>query len=575
MGSPRSRRRSARMRKHAEGRARARHNRGDGVPRAYREPGFGRPPQSTPPVHAPESIGGPARRRSTSGRGASPAPIRFPPDNFKHSLTLFSKSFSSFPRGTCSLLFGLSPYLALDGIHRPIWAAFPNNPTRRRRLVVRRGPGTTGTTGLSPSRRPLPGDLGRSAGEDASPDYNSDDGAADSKAGLFPVRSPLLGGNPCKFLFLRLLICLNSAGNPARHTGSRSERRERKEGRGVERATGYGARARDETGHNHHMPRRPSTWTRIGGAAAARGAREAGARPRRASRVPRGVAARGARARRARDDVPSACGLMASGATCVQRLDGSRDYAIHTKYRISLRSSSMRERDIRCRESFSFQKRHTSAARARARGRAVDSVFLGAFRARGFVSRPPRARARAGDGGGPHGGARGAPRPRARAPPLFQTSSRVVLLRARFDNDPSAGSPTETLLRLLLPLNDKVQWTSRNVAGANRPRRVARSEHFTGSFNRAEARPTGRRPGAHRRRRGEARRSATILPSKVDRARNLNDASPARWPCDPSSYHESSRSRAGRVDLLSNKCIPSGSRGSLHVLALELLRLSE
>ena len=33
----------------------------------------------------------------------------------------------------------------------------------------------------------------------------------------------------------------------------------------------------------------------------------------------------------------------ASGATCVQKLDGSRDSAIHTKYRISLRSSSMRE----------------------------------------------------------------------------------------------------------------------------------------------------------------------------------------------------------------------------------------
>lgn len=33
----------------------------------------------------------------------------------------------------------------------------------------------------------------------------------------------------------------------------------------------------------------------------------------------------------------------ASGATCVQRLDGSRDSAIHTKYRISLRSSSMQE----------------------------------------------------------------------------------------------------------------------------------------------------------------------------------------------------------------------------------------
>ena len=36
-------------------------------------------------------------------------------------------------------------------------------------------------------------------------------------------------------------------------------------------------------------------------------------------------------------------GRMASGATCVQKLDDSRDSAIHTKYRISLRSSSMRE----------------------------------------------------------------------------------------------------------------------------------------------------------------------------------------------------------------------------------------
>ncbi|KAI3736037.1 hypothetical protein L6452_15569 [Arctium lappa] len=34
---------------------------------------------------------------------------------------------------------------------------------------------------------------------------------------------------------------------------------------------------------------------------------------------------------------------MASGATCVKKLDGSRDSAIHTKYRILLRSSSIRE----------------------------------------------------------------------------------------------------------------------------------------------------------------------------------------------------------------------------------------
>ena len=39
-------------------------------------------------------------------------------------------------------------------------------------------------------------------------------------------------------------------------------------------------------------------------------------------------------------DMPSA---EASGAICVQRFDGSRNSAIHTTYRISLRSSSIRE----------------------------------------------------------------------------------------------------------------------------------------------------------------------------------------------------------------------------------------
>ncbi|KAL2224196.1 UNVERIFIED_CONTAM: Protein TAR1, partial [Sesamum indicum] len=109
-------------------------------------PGFGR--RLNPRWSAPRADRRTGSRRSTSDRGASPAPIRFPPDNFKHSLTLFSKSFFIFPsRGTCSLSVS-RPYLALDGIYRPIGAAFPNNPTRRQRLVVRQGPGTTG---LSPS----------------------------------------------------------------------------------------------------------------------------------------------------------------------------------------------------------------------------------------------------------------------------------------------------------------------------------------------------------------------------------------------------------------------------------------
>ncbi|KAK8544136.1 hypothetical protein V6N13_056577 [Hibiscus sabdariffa] len=223
-------------------------------------PGLGRhhdPRRSTPRADRRTDS-----RRSTSDRGASPAPIRFPPDNFKHSLTLFSKSFSSFPRGTCSLSVS-RPYLALDGIYRPIRAAFPNNPTRRQRLVVRQGPGTTG---LSPSPAPL---------------------------------SRGLGPGPSLRTLLQTTI------------------------------------------------------------------------------------------------------------------------------------------------------------------------------------RTPRA-----------------------------TDSQAGLFQAGFDNDPSAGSPTETLLRLLLPLNDMVQWTSRDVAGSEPPT-SPRSEHFTGPFN-----------------------------------RNLNDASPAQGPCDPSSYHESSEQQA-------------------------------
>ncbi|CAN7092833.1 unnamed protein product, partial [Brassica rapa subsp. narinosa] len=98
----------------------------------------------------------PANQLPCALRDASPAPIRFPPNNFKHSLTLFSKSVSSLPRGTCSLSVS-RPYLALDRIYRPIGAAFPNNPTRRQRLVVRQGPGTTG---LSPSLAPLSRELG-------------------------------------------------------------------------------------------------------------------------------------------------------------------------------------------------------------------------------------------------------------------------------------------------------------------------------------------------------------------------------------------------------------------------------
>ena len=48
-------------------------------------------------------------------------------------------------------------------------------------------------------------------------------------------------------------------------------------------------------------------------------------------------------------------------------------------------------------------------------------------------------------------------------------------------NDPSAGSPTETLLRLLLPLSDKVHSTSREDQSVDGS---PQSEVFTGPLNR-------------------------------------------------------------------------------------------
>ena len=62
---------------------------------------------------------------------------RFPFDNFTYYLTLFSKFFSSFPHGTCSLSVSRH-YLALDGIYHPFWSAFPNKPTLGKRITWER-----------------------------------------------------------------------------------------------------------------------------------------------------------------------------------------------------------------------------------------------------------------------------------------------------------------------------------------------------------------------------------------------------------------------------------------------------
>ncbi len=150
-------------------------------PRHDYSPGLGRRPNRC--RSTPESIGGTGSSPSPHPTGRIAALIRFPPDNFKHSLTLFQSPFI-FPRSTC-LLSVSRPYLALDGIYRPIEAAFPNNPTRRQPR------GATGSEhdGLSPSPAlPSSGTSGPVRREDASPHYIRTAGPPDSQAGLFLAR---------------------------------------------------------------------------------------------------------------------------------------------------------------------------------------------------------------------------------------------------------------------------------------------------------------------------------------------------------------------------------------------------
>lgn len=175
----------------------------------------------------------------------------------------------------------------------------------------------------------------------------------------------------------------------------------------------------------------------------------------------------------------------AAGASCVQRLDDSRNSAIHTTYRISLRSSSLQEpRYPLLRVVATYfdppRGRHLSPASVvlcaprappREGGRKVyRAAPCLAARRRGAPSRR-------GVGGGvplptPRRVADGQPQPdtsptisrlrhggetRATTPPgaAPHGTSTIRGVRRMCVNDPSAGSPTETLLRLLLPLNDK------------------------------------------------------------------------------------------------------------------------
>ena len=128
------------------------------------------------------------------------------------------------------------------------------------------------------------------------------------------------------------------------------------------------------------------------------------------------------------------------GAGCVQRFDDSQGPAIHTRYRSSLRSSSLREpRYPLLRVVFSGLDNSSESGGVNLltpEMYVIRGTCVGWMRSR---ERKPRADPR-----------RGEPRRQS------QQSARGWVKGSDDSNDPSAGSPTETLLRLLLPLNDKV-----------------------------------------------------------------------------------------------------------------------
>ncbi|KAL2223670.1 UNVERIFIED_CONTAM: hypothetical protein Sindi_3089100 [Sesamum indicum] len=345
--------------------------------------------------------------------GRIAGPIRFL-RHFKHSLTLFSKSFSSFlavlVRYRSLAVFSLGRNLP------PIGAAFQttDSPTA---LVVRQGPGTTG---LSPLRRPFQGTW-------AGPPLRTL-----LQTTIRTAKPPILKLGCSRFA---------RPGDPP-DLGSRSE-------------------ALAPLGPTTRVERSTTTGRDERRRGIAFGPTRAGAHGRPMSAPTR--RAGGDAMRDAQADVPWPNGFGRNLRSKTRWFTGfcnSHQVSHFATFFIDARA------EISVAES-RFDIRETSLRRAPADGatvrRTLRSVFLGACRAGGSLARTSSAFARAG-GGGDRTGAF------ARAGPRF------YLQRVR-------GSPTETLLRLLLPLNDKVQWTSRDVAGSEPPT-SPRSEHFTGPFNR-------------------------------------------------------------------------------------------
>ena len=127
-------------------------------------------------------------------------------------------------------------------------------------------------------------------------------------------------------------------------------------------------------------------------------------------------------------------------ATCVQKFDDSLNSAIHITYRISLRSSSLREPRYPLLKVVKFCFGLGSNAEALS---PVLNQYVGLKGV--LISEKVFSLTR--------------PEKKRNAPAKVTIRKSVDRLdRMLCGNDPSAGSPTETLLRLHLPLNANV-WT--------------------------------------------------------------------------------------------------------------------
>ncbi|CAA0827967.1 Unknown protein [Striga hermonthica] len=173
MGSPQGSAWSTQSPRHAAGARVGFHNRGGGIPQAYQLPGLWPPPQS-------------ALLYSTSRLADRLSPFRMRPRRISGPHPLPSRQFQALFDSLVKVLFifpsrylfaiGLSPVFSLGRNLPPYWGCIPKQPDSP---TAPRGAAGSGHDGaLTLYGATFQWTCARSAAEDASQDYNSEDGVA-------------------------------------------------------------------------------------------------------------------------------------------------------------------------------------------------------------------------------------------------------------------------------------------------------------------------------------------------------------------------------------------------------------